>query len=64
MPATIGADGSWMAMYSVDGRDLADGNTADWPPVQVTITRTSGAPISYRIPFEDKTMCNQVSHGC
>ncbi len=65
VPATIAADGHWMAMYSVDGKDLApQENTADWDPVKVTITRSSGAPIMYTIPFDDKTMCNQVSHGC
>jgi hypothetical protein len=30
VPATISADGYWIAMYHVDGRDLADGNADDW----------------------------------
>jgi hypothetical protein len=64
VPAQISADGYWMAMYHVDGKDLAQGTVSTWDPVRVTIKRSSGAPITYQIPFEENTMCNQVSHGC
>lgn len=65
VPAALGEDGHWMAMYAVNGRDLDVGDVADWKPVQVLIVRTGDeTPIRYEIPFDDETMCNQVSHGC
>jgi hypothetical protein len=64
VPAVISAEGYWMAMYHVDGKDLAAGSVSTWDPVRVSIKRSSGAPITYPIPFNEHTMCNQVSHGC
>jgi hypothetical protein len=64
VPAVISAEGYWMAMYHVDGKDLAAGSVSTWDPVRVSIKRSSGAPITYAIPFNEHTMCNQVSHGC
>jgi len=63
--AEISDTGSWMAMYHVDGKDLGvEADVSDWDPVEVTITRRSGPTIHYEIPFDDETMCNQISHGC
>lgn len=64
VPATLTADGTWMVMYHRDGADLADGDVSSWDPVTVTIARRSGKPVVYSIPFNEKTMCNQISHGC
>ncbi len=64
VPASLGKDGSWMAMYHVDQADLATGDVSTWDPVRVTITRRAGDPVVYKIPFGQQTMCNQVSHGC
>ncbi len=64
VPAVISAEGYWMAMYHVDGKDLAAGSVSTWDPVRVSIKRSSGAPITYAIPFNEHTMCNQVYHGC
>ncbi|MET1004383.1 MAG: hypothetical protein ABWX96_02475 [Propionibacteriaceae bacterium] len=61
--ATIDRDGYWMVKYHVDGADIAEGNVSTWDPVVVTVTRP-GETLTYRIPFTEKTMCNQISHGC
>jgi hypothetical protein len=61
--AQIAEDGYWMLKYHVDGAELAPGSTSDWPAVVVTVERSSGTR-TYRIPFTEESMCNQVSHGC
>lgn len=37
--------------------------TADWAKIKISVTR-SGSTTTYSIPWTEKTMCNQVSHGC
>ena len=64
VPADLSPTGHWMVMHHVDGEDLSSGKVSTWDPVQVRITLGSGEVIRYEIPFNAKTMCNQISHGC
>jgi hypothetical protein len=62
VPATIDHNGYWMLMYH-SATDIATGNVTRWEPVEVTVTRPQGTE-QFSIPFTEKTMCRQVSHGC
>ena len=61
--AEMDKDGYWMVKFHLDGADLASGNVSGWDPVVVTVDRPGG-PKTYRLPFSETSMCNQVSHGC
>jgi hypothetical protein len=63
--ATIDDRGYWMVKHHTEaGEDIGTADDVrDWPPVVVTVTRPSGTQ-RYTIPFTEKTMCRQVSHGC
>ncbi len=62
--ATLSSDGYWMIKHhTTGGKQLAEGNSLDWDPVVVTVTRPSGRE-RFTIAFTENSMCNQVSHGC
>ena len=63
--ASIDPRGYWMLKHhTAPGTGIgSQERSSDWPPVQVTVTRPTGAT-RYSIPFTEETMCRQVSHGC
>ena len=61
--AKLNNDGYWMLMFHKSNLGIVPGTVEDWPPIVVTVSRPSGDR-RFTITLSEKTICNQVSHGC
>jgi len=62
--ATITSAGYWMLKYHQGEPGITGGgDVKDLPPVEVRVSRAAGDQ-TFMLEFSERTMCNQVSHGC
>ncbi|GAA3715208.1 hypothetical protein GCM10022204_38240 [Microlunatus aurantiacus] len=61
--AAVGREGHWLMMARTTTSFGSGDDVSGWPPVEVTAVTATGT-VRWTIGWSEKTMCNQVSHGC